>query len=234
MDPTNLPLLVDSGDVFQQTGLVHRVSAPSGAGPHPTIVMLHGRYGDENAMWLFQHVTPAHWLKLAPRGIVDEPPDRFSWVHRDVGNWPTLAEFETAVAALHGFLNALPQFYNADPRQIYLMGFSQGAATAYAAAMRRPGVVRGIAGLVGFVPQGCVDSECLGALHNLPVFVATGRKDPLIPLEHSRQSAAILRQGRAKLTYREYETGHKLNRQGVRDLREWWRTEDEGRMTDDA
>ena len=217
-----IPSLVDSGSKLAETGLVHRVKMPAGNGPHPTIVMLHGRYGDENAMWLFQQVTPAHWLKIAPRGIVDEPPDRYSWVHREEGYWPALPVFDTAVAALFRFLSSLPQVYNADPQRLYLMGFSQGAATAYASAMRHAGLVQAAAGLVGFVPEGCEELECLEALHDLPIFVAAGKHDPIIPLDRSQKSANVLRKGRARLTYKEYETGHKLNREGIRDLRGWW------------
>ena len=217
-----LPKLVDSGDDLRETGLVHRVKMPSGTGSHPTVVMLHGRYGDENAMWLFQQVTPAHWLKIAPRGIVDEPPDRFSWVHRQEGSWPPLSRFDTAVTALHRFLSSLPRLYNADPQRIYLMGFSQGAATAFATAMRFPGLVQGVAGLVGFMPDGCEDLECLQALQDLPIFMAVGKDDALIPYERSQKTADVLRQARARLAYHEYDTGHKLNRDGVRDLRAWW------------
>ncbi len=200
------PMLVDSGDDLRKAGLVHRVKVPIGEGPFPTVVMLHGRYGDENAMWLFHNVTPANWLKIAPRGIVDEPPDRYSWVHREEGYWPQLAQFDTAVAALQRFILALPHIYGADPQRIYLMGFSQGAAAAYATAMRHPKLVQAIAGLVGFVPEGCKEMECLKALNDLPVFVATGKNDPLIPLERSRKSAHVLRLGQARFTYKEYET----------------------------
>ena len=37
--------------------------------------------------------------------------------------------------AVTRFIHALPSLYNADPQQIYLMGFSQGAATAYALSL---------------------------------------------------------------------------------------------------
>ena len=72
---------------------------------------------------------------------------------------------------------------------MYLMGFSQGAATAYALAMRFPGLVQGIAGLVGFVPEDCEELDCLKAMNGLPVFTAVGKHDPVIPFERSLKSA---------------------------------------------
>ena len=44
---TQLVLAADAGD------LTHRVARPAGPGPHPTVLMLHGRSGDENVMWVF-------------------------------------------------------------------------------------------------------------------------------------------------------------------------------------
>jgi len=67
-----------------------------------------------------------------------------------------------------------------------------------------------------------VDEDCLQSLAGLPVFSAAGKDDPVVPYERSLKSAELLRLGGANLTFRSYVTGHKLNREGVQDLREWW------------
>ena len=59
-------ILVDSGPLLEATGLVHRVLEPSGPGPYRTAVMPHGRFGDEDAMWLFRRTMPTGWLKSPP------------------------------------------------------------------------------------------------------------------------------------------------------------------------
>jgi len=203
------------------TGLTHRVRIPDTVGPHPTVVMLHGRFGNEDVMWVFADTLPSHWLLISPRGLREDG-DGYSWHPRLPDEWPCLYDFDEAVTAVTHFIHTLPKEYNADPRQIYLMGFSQGAATAYALAMKYPKLVRGVAGLVGFVPEACDAAVQMQALNELPVFTAVGKEDPLIPYERSQRCAQILRKSGADLTYREYETGHKLNAQGIKDLREWW------------
>jgi phospholipase/carboxylesterase len=120
------------------------------------------------------------------------------------------------------FIGALPGLYEADPARVYLMGFSQGAALAYAAAMRYPGRFRGIAGLVGFVPVQCGDVTRMAPLSNTPVFMAVGKEDPLIPYERSVACAQTLQVAGCDLEYHEYDTGHKLTREGVADLKAWW------------
>lgn len=221
--PKPNPLLIDSGPILTEMGLIHNVLEPAGPGPYRTVVMLHGRYGNEDAMWLFAKTTPVNWLKIAPRGLLAEPRGGFSWVYQEYGVWPDLPVFDTAVSAVARFLLALPRVYNADPDHIYLMGFSQGAAVSYATAMRHPGIARAIAGLVGFVPDACAETGNLAALADLPIFMAVGRADKIIPYERSLGCAATLRHANANLAYNEYDTGHKLNAQGMRDLQHWWR-----------
>ena len=103
------------------------------------------------------------------------------------------------------------------------MGFSQGAATAYATAIQHPGLITGIAGLVGFAPAECDDALHSAPFRGMPIFMAAGRHDPLIPLERAVACARTLRDGGAFLDYHEYDTGHKLNARGLRDLKRWWR-----------
>ena len=222
MTASEVPKLIDDGPLLNKSSLVHRVLEPAGTDPHPTLVMLHGRTGNEDVMWLFERLSPRHWLKIAPRGIISDPRGGYSWLQQEYGSWPAIEAFEQAVGALHRFLQALPAIYGADPRQIYLMGFSQGAATSYATAMSHPGLVQAVAGLVGFVPADCQQPANLNSLRELPIFMAVGSKDPLIPTDQSSHCAQVLRQAGAQLTLREYDTGHKLNGQGFRDLQTWW------------
>lgn len=217
------PLLVDSGPAVQQGGLIHRVREADGPGPHPTVVMLHGRSGNEDVMWIFANALPADWLVVSPRGIKPDPAGGYAWHPRQPDQWPSLAQFDQAVEAVVQFVQALPGLYGADPARLYLMGFSQGAATAYATAMRHPGLVKGIAGLVGFVPVECDAAVETRLLKDLPILMVVGKSDPLIPLSRTESCAQTLREAGADLTYQAYDSGHRLNAQAMRDLKAWWR-----------
>lgn len=225
-DITQKPPLMDAGPEYEQTGLVHRVRIPAGNGPHPTVVMLHGYLGDENVMWAFEKTVPEHWLKLAPRAILAYGTG-YSWHERPPQFvLPQWAQYAPPVTRLHRFLTALPEIYDADAQQIYLMGFSQGAALSYATAVAHPGLVQGIAGLVGFMPAG-IEKHLPGApLLHMPIFIAVGTQDKTIPLEVGRRSGALAQMAGAWLEYREYETGHKLEARGMEKLRSWWQERD--------
>jgi phospholipase/carboxylesterase len=215
------PLLIQEGPELQAAGLVHRYLMPAGPGPYPTAILLHGRYGNEDVMWVFRRMIPRPWLLVAPRAILSEYPGSFSWLHQPADYWPALAEFDSAVETLRKFIQVLPRLYNADPDRIYLMGFSQGAAVSISLALRHPGLIRGIASLVGFAPSE-KPADVADILAGLPVFMAVGTEDLRVPIEESQRSADLLRRAGAVLTYEEYPTGHKISTEGMKDLQSWW------------
>jgi phospholipase/carboxylesterase len=210
------------------TGLAHRVFQPNRPAPHPTVVMVHGRHGTEDATWVFAPSMPGDWLLVAPRAILPEkekPSDEagFSWLNMPHGRWPRLDEFEDAVTALADFIGALPDVYGADPSQIYLLGFSQGAAASLALAMTHPGLVQGVMGLVGFAPE--LPDPTAVSLSGFPVFMAVGQRDDKVPLAIAQASSERLRQLDADLSYSEYPVGHRLNSAGLKALQSWIHTQ---------
>ncbi len=219
----NLPPLVENGIEYEKAGLVHRVLQPASVdGPFATAVLIHGHLGNEDVMWIFKQTLPKNWLLVAPRAIVQDAPNSYSWHPRAQGEWPPLSKFDDAVERLTTFINALPELYDADLDRLYLMGFSQGAATAFATAVSRPGWIKGIASLVGFMPLQVEDAIDNVLLEDVPVFMAVGTRDERIPVEMARECGKAVRAMGAYLEYREYDTGHKLNGEGMRKLKQWW------------
>lgn len=223
---TEQPLLIDSGISLQQAGLVHRVWQPSvtmNNDAYPTVVMVHGRAGSEDVTWIFGRAIPQPALLVAPRAIYVDPADGgYSWHIRDEEEWSALESFDPAIDALDRFISALPDLYGANLKQLYFLGFSQGAALIYAYAMRHPQKVQAAATLVGFMPADAEYSPALKNLKDKPILQLVGRNDSTIPLSQSQRCAQTLILAGARLDYREYETGHKLNAQGMRDLGKWW------------
>jgi phospholipase/carboxylesterase len=214
------PLLIESGPALETTGLIHRVKEPDKKVSRRTVVMIHGRLGNEDVMWVFARTLPPDWLVLSIRAPIQEK-DGFSW-HLMDNDWPHLEAFDDAVTVVSRFIRTLPQQYNADPNQIYLMGFSQGAAVAFATAIKHQGIIKGIAGLVGFLPMMEDNSFEHLPLIDLPVFMAVGKQDPTIPVQLARNSGKTVIAAGANLEYHELDTGHKLNSDGMQKLAAWW------------
>lgn len=220
MEPLNPPELVQTGPEWFEAGLTYRVQMPDDPGPYPTVVMIHGRMGDEDVMWVFRKTIPRPWLVVAPRAPLPDG-GAFSWHIQEPGNWPDLAAMQPAVSALRRFISALPGLYNADPDRIWLMGFSQGAALAISTAFTHPTLARGLAALAGFAPLP-PPAEVDGRLPDLPVFMAAGTEDDVVPINKARAAAELLRLAGADLEYHEYRVGHKMTAAGMHDLRDWF------------
>lgn len=208
--------------------LSYRVALPEDAGDaasstaiKPTVVMVHGRSGNEDVMWVFARSLPPNWLRVAPRALYEDPRGGYSWHVRLNSKWTTLAEFEPALDAFEAFIRRLPDEYGADLDNLHLMGFSQGAALSLGLAMRGEIRPKSITALVGFMPDACSPND-LAHLRDLPIHFAVGREDDTIPLDVSHSAAQLLVAANSRLNYRTYATGHKLNAQGMRDLKAWW------------
>jgi len=189
---------------------VLRWRTPSGPGPHPVILLLHGWTGDENVMWIFTSRLPRRTLLLAPRGLYPAPNGGYGWHPHREGVWPSVEDFHPAVEALLDLLTPA-NCPLADFTRLGVVGFSQGAALAYTLALLHPQRLAALAGLSGFVPQGAGSTALHKPLAGLPVFVAHGSLDETVPVERARRSVETLEQAGARLTYCEEHVGHKLS-----------------------
>jgi len=200
------------------------------------MLLLHGWTGSENSMMVFAgKLPPVAWL-VAPRGLYPAPEGGFSWrpfsalqdqsltrSSQTLKSWPGLDDFRPALQALESLL--VPEnFPGADLRQVDLVGFSQGAALAYAYALLYPQRIRAVAGLAGFLPDGVV--SFLGSqkpLTGKKVFITHGAQDEIVPVVQARRAAEILQQAGADVSYCEDDVGHKLSADCFNALAAYWR-----------
>jgi phospholipase/carboxylesterase len=191
-------------------GMLVKYRIPESPGPHPAVFMLHGWTGDEDSMWIFAMKMPQDALLIAPRGLYRSSLGGYGWYLNEDKAWPRFEDFFSAVEALDG-LRTSSSFPSVDFSSIRMVGFSQGAALAYTFAMRKKGVLQAIAGLSGFFPDGAEMVIAERPLKALPIFVAHGTRDQIVPIERARQAVALLGQAGAQVSFCEHDVGHKLN-----------------------
>lgn len=99
--------------------------------------------------------------------------------------------------------------------QIFLIGFSMGGALALHVALTIPGI-QGAAGLASYLPL----AKARPSFQPLPVFLAHGQQDDIIPLDWAKQSYhLLLKQPHTKL--HTYPMGHYIGEQLIKDLQYW-------------
>jgi phospholipase/carboxylesterase len=193
---------------------------PEGEGPFPVILMLHGWTGDENSMWIFASKMPVGALLIAPRGVFNSSLGGYSWYRDIIDKLPALEDFSDAIdqieTALHSDLFSMGDF-----SRLRLVGFSQGAALAYTLAFRGVNGIKAIAGLSGFVPNGTEKLIDENPLSGLPVFVAHGTRDNIVPVDRARHGLELLKNAGAQVTYCEDDVGHKLSASCFRAMKDF-------------
>ncbi len=189
---------------------VMRIHQPQAVGPFPVILLLHGWTGDESSMWVFASRLPQNAFLIAPRGLYPAPSGGYSWHPPILKTWPSMVDFQPTVDEILATISPA-NFPDGDFSELHLVGFSQGTALAYAITAIHPERVTSVAGLSGFLPEGASTWLKPNRLEGLPVFIAHGAQDTLVPVEKARLSVRLLEQAGAAVTYCEDDVEHKLS-----------------------
>jgi len=106
--------------------------------------------------------------------------------------------------------------------RIIIAGFSQGGAIVLHTGLRYPESLGGIMALSTYLPLAdCVADEKHAANANVPVFMAHGREDPIIPLELAVRSRDTLTTLGHTVEWREYTMEHSVSPAEIGAIAEW-------------
>lgn len=106
--------------------------------------------------------------------------------------------------------------------RIVLAGFSQGCAMTLLTGLRHTERLAGLVGLSGYLPLAdTTAAERSAASMALPVFMAHGRGDSVIPLARAAASRDALQALGCVVDWHEYPMAHSVCAQEVSDLNRW-------------
>jgi len=203
--------------------LVHAAFEPAGDGPYPTIVAMHG-WGSNalDLMGLAPYIAHGRCLTLCPQGPVEVEigaVNGYGWYQLRIGAPPDLGAMGQAADRLMRFIDAALERYPVNRRKLIVMGFSQGGVMAYNLAVRHPERFAALVALSTLFPEELAEhAGNLEALAQLPTLVQHGRADDMIEIVKARQSIERLRAFKLPLTYREYDCGHEITVDALKDL----------------
>ena len=206
-----------------ETTLTHQIAPFDEAqpGPHPVLVLLHGRgANEEDLLGLVPYLDP-RLLCVAVRAPFFYPYGGFTWYDlHDIGS-PNREQFEESYNRLLEFLDDVQRYYPVDPNQTFLLGFSMGAVIAYSLALTVPAKIKGLVAHSGYVPEHLSPAFQWKSLANTSCFVAHGVYDPVIPIEFGRKAKQLFSKNGVTLEYREYPIQHQISDESLHDLGDW-------------
>jgi len=109
------------------------------------------------------------------------------------------------------------------PQRTILAGFSQGAAMALHCGMRFSPRIAGIMALSGYLvlPDKARDEIPSESL-NIPIFMAHGNQDPVVPHAYGMLSKETLEQlGATEISWHSYPIAHSVFDPEIRDISQW-------------
>ncbi len=106
--------------------------------------------------------------------------------------------------------------------RIFLAGFSQGGAIAYASALTHPQCLAGIIALSTYIPTpALLEAEATAVNAGLPIFAAHGTEDGVVSPELGVRARDLVRRLGHEVEWREYPMPHSVCIEEIIDIGAW-------------
>jgi phospholipase/carboxylesterase len=215
------------------TELLDAVEIETGRAPRAAIVWMHGLGADGHD---FEPIVPE--IRLP-----DDLPVRFVFPHAPMrpvtinNGWVMRAWYDVRNDRgerredLDGVRTSQQQIETLIAREkargipasaIVLAGFSQGGAMALYTGLRHAERLAGVMALSCFLPLAdTLGSEASAMNRDVPIFMAHGAEDPLIPLARGQQARDLLVELGHRVEWHDYRMPHAVCAEEIRDLSAW-------------
>jgi phospholipase/carboxylesterase/glyoxalase family protein len=202
-----------------ELGFTHRYLPASNLAVKTTLLVLHGTGGDESDLIPLGGLLAPGAAILSPRGKVLENgmPRFFRRLAEGVFD---VEDVKLRARELAAFIEEAAERYQFDVANVAAAGYSNGANIAAAVLLLRPGLLKRA---MLFRPMVPFEPEQAPALAGTAVFIAAGRRDPIVPSENTERLAGMLRDHGVRVSLQWSEGGHGLVEDEIAAAREWLR-----------
>ena len=201
------------------------VEIESGPGPQAAVIWLHGLGADGHD---FEPIVPELELAQPVRFVFPHAPVRPVTINQGMRMraWYDIFQFgggpedEPGIRASQRLVETLIEEEKKRGRsKIVLAGFSQGGAIALQTALRHPERLAGVLALSTYLPlNATLEAERSAANAGLPIFMAHGQYDDIIPLRRAEQSRQILERLGYPVEWHAYPMPHAVCPAEIEDI----------------
>jgi phospholipase/carboxylesterase len=194
--------------------LIHR-ERPASGDPAGLLILHHGRGADEHDLLGLADVLDPHRRLhvVTPRAPLTVPGwGGYHWYTVPRVGYPDPETFRRAYVGLAAFHDEVWERTGIGPERTVLGGFSMGSVMSYSLGLagERPSPA-GILAFSGFIPTVEGWHPDLGSRAGLPVFIAHGRRDPIMDVAFAREAHALLESDGLPVSYHEADGGHHID-----------------------
>ncbi|HEX5925185.1 MAG TPA: phospholipase [Baekduia sp.] len=192
--------------------LIYR-ERPASGDPAGLLILHHGRGADEHdLLGLGDVLDPERRLHVVTPRAPLAIGGRYHWYVVPRVGYPDPDTFHAAYRKLAAFHDEIWERTGIAPENTVLGGFSMGSVMSYSLGLagERPKPA-GILAFSGFIPTVDGWGPDLGTRPDLPVFIAHGRRDPVMEVEFARRARALLQAGGLPVDYHESDAAHHID-----------------------
>jgi phospholipase/carboxylesterase len=201
---------------------VESIAIETGARPQAAVIWLHGLGADGHD---FEPIVPELGLSQPVRFVFPHAPVRPVTVNNgmrmrawyDIFQFGAGPEDDAGVRASQKLVEKL--IAEEKGKKIVLAGFSQGGAIVLQTALRHPERLAGVMALSTYLPlSATLEKERSPANHDVPIFMAHGKFDDIIPIDKAKRSREILEKLGYPVTWKEYAMPHSVCPEEIGDI----------------
>lgn len=191
---------------------------------NPLLILLHGFGSNEEDLFSFASELPSDYFIISVRAPKSLAPYGYAWfdIKFDMYGNKTTNDVEALEAkdGIIDFIDEMVAKYPIDPKNINLLGFSQGAILSYAVALTQPEKINKVIALSGYFKKELLNDYLpKEAYKHLSFFVSHGTVDQVISVEDARKISPILNDLEISNEYHEYPVGHGVSPQNFYALK---------------
>ena len=200
------------------------VEINTGPNPQAAVIWLHGLGADGHD---FEPIVPELRLSKPVRFVFPHAPIRPVTINQGMRMraWYDIYQFgggpedDAGVRASQKLVDELIARQPVAPARVVLAGFSQGGAIVLQAALRYPERLAGVMALSTYLPlNASLAAERSAANRDLPIFMAHGQYDDIIPIARAEQSRRILEELGYPVQWQSYPMAHSVCPEEIRDI----------------
>ena len=196
------------------------IEIETGPNPVASVIWLHGLGADGHD---FEPIVPELRLTKPVRFVFPHAPVRPVTINHGMRMraWYDIFQFGGGPeddAGIRASQKLVDKLIAAEKgKKIVLAGFSQGGAIVLQTALRHPERLAGVMALSTYLPLSATRGEgTQQANHDVPIFMAHGKFDDIIPIDRARKSKDMLEKLGYPVTWNEYPMPHSVCARGDR------------------
>ena len=210
---------------MKELSLTYKIELPNNssdftlAANEPLFLLVHGRAGNVDVMWMFRRSLPANAVVVSVQAPEADSIGGWSW-------WKVEGEITdemiaAGVGQLEFFIEELFSMLGVR-KPINALGFSQGSGALSVLLQNKPELFSKIAILAGFVIKESENTILKSAVNKPEVLIVHGTEDKIVPLTRAENGKEFLEERGVKVLLVTDPVGHKVGSIGMRAVKDFF------------